>query len=295
MNIVILSRSSALYSTQSLYRAAALRGHFVQVIDHMYCDLYIKDGAFKVFYEGLELRGVDAIIPRIGVSATLYGAAVVRHFENMNVYSVLKSDSLLRARNKFTAMQILAKNKIPVPSSAITNNPYEIELFLENFKEHPLLIKLLESTHGSGVIKSDNISISSSLIETFLNQKNELLVQDFIKESSGIDIRAFVVGENVVASIIRKAAGEEFRSNLHRGATAEPVRLTNEEISIAKKSARVLGLQVAGVDILRSNDGPLVIEVNASPGLEGIENATDVNVSKSIISLVERKVKFNAK
>ncbi len=293
MNIVILSRSSALYSTQSLYRAAALRGHFVQVIDHMYCDLYIKDGIFKVFYEDVELGDIHAIIPRIGASATVYGAAVVRHFENMNVYSVLKSDSLIRARNKFTTMQILAKNKIPVPSSAITNNPYEAETFLENFGEHPLLIKLLESTHGAGVIKSDNISISSSLIEAFLNQKNELLVQDFIKESSGIDIRVFVVGDRVVAAMIRKATGDEFRSNLHRGATAQSVKLTNEEITIAKKSARVLGLQVAGVDILRSNNGPMVIEVNASPGLEGIENTTNVDVAKSIISLIERSSKLN--
>ncbi len=293
MNIVILSRSSALYSTQSLYRAAALRGHFVQVIDHMYCDLYIKDGVFKVFYEDVELGDIHAIIPRIGASVTVYGAAVVRHFENMNVYSILKSDSLLRARNKFTAMQTLAKNKIPIPSSAITNNPYEVETFLENFGEHPLLIKLLEGTHGAGVIKSDNTAISCSLIEAFLNQKNELLVQDFIKESSGVDIRAFVVGDRVVAAMIRKATGDEFRSNLHRGATAEPIKLTNEEISIAKKSARVLGLQVAGVDILRSNDGPMVIEVNASPGLEGIENTTDVDVAKSIISLIERSTKFN--
>ncbi len=293
MNIVILSRSSALYSTQSLYRAAALRGHFVQVVDHMYCDLYIKDGVFKVFYEDIELGDIHAIIPRIGASATIYGAAVVRHFENMNVYSVLKSDSLVRARNKFTAMQILAKNNIPIPSSAITNNPYEVETFLENFGEHPLLIKLLESTHGSGVIKSDNVSISSSLIEAFLNQKNELLVQDFVKESSGVDIRAFVVGEKVVAGMIRKAVGDEFRSNLHRGATAESVKLTNEEISVAKKSARVLGLQVAGVDILRSNKGPVVIEVNASPGLEGIENTTDVDIAKSIILLIERSAKFN--
>ncbi len=293
MNIVILSRSSALYSTQSLYRAATLKGHFVQIIDHMYCDLLIKDGFFKVFYNGYELQSIHAIIPRIGATATEYGSYVVRHFEQMGVFSVLKADSLLKARNKFVSLQILAKNKIPIPSTSTTNYTEDLDEFLDNFGEHPLIIKLLNSTHGEGVIKSDNSKVSITLLEAFLKLKHKILLQEFIKESSGTDIRAFVVGDRVVAAMERVAPKGEFRSNLHRGATSKMITLTNEEISIAKKSARVLGLQVAGVDLLRSNKGPVVIEVNASPGLEGIETTTNINIARSIISLVERNSKYS--
>jgi len=292
MNIVILSRSSALYSTQSLYRAAALRGHFVQIVDHMYCDLLIEDGVFKVYYNGQDLSGIHAIIPRIGATVTEYGSYVVRHFEQMGVYSVLKSDSLLKARNKFTTLQILAKNGIAIPDTATTNYSEDLDGFLELFPNHPLIIKLLSSTHGEGVIKSDNASVSTTLLETFLKLKHKVLVQEFIKESSGTDVRAFVVGEKVVAAMERVAQEGEFRSNLHRGGTSESIKLTSEEISIAKKSARILGLQVAGVDILRSNKGPVVIEVNASPGLEGIETTTNINIARSIVSLVERNSKY---
>lgn len=292
MNIVILSRSSALYSTQSLYRAATLKGHFVQVIDHMYCDLYIKNGVFKVLYNGYELQGIHAIIPRIGATATEYGSQVVRHFEQMGVYTIMKSDSLLKARNKYTSLQLLAKNGIAIPDTATTNYADDLEGFLDVFSEHPIIIKLLSSTHGEGVIKSDNKSVTSTLLEAFLNLKHKILVQEFIKESSGTDIRAFVVGDKVVAAMERVAQEGEFRSNLHRGGTSNSIRLTNEELSIAKKSARILGLQVAGVDILRSERGPMVIEVNASPGLEGIETTTNINIARSIISLIERNAKF---
>ncbi len=292
MNIIILSRSSALYSTQSLYRAAAMKGHFVQVIDHMYCDLLIEDGMSKVFYNGYELQGIHAIIPRIGATATEYGSYVIRHFENRGVYSVLKSESLLKARNKFTCLQILSRNGIPIPNTATTNYSEDLDGFLELFSEHPIIIKLLNSTHGEGVIKSDNSSVSATLLEAFLNLKHKVLVQEFIKESSGTDIRAFIVGDRVVAAMRRTAVGGEFRSNLHRGGSSTSIKLTNEEISLAKKSARILGLQIAGVDILRSNKGPMVIEVNASPGLEGIETTTNVNIARSIISLVERNSKF---
>ncbi len=292
MNIIILSRGAALYSTQSLYRAAVMRGHFVQIIDHMYCDLLIKDGKSKVFYNGYELQGIHAIIPRIGATATEYGSYVIRHFENMGVYSVLRPDSLQKARNKFTCLQILAKNGIPIPNTATTNYTEDLDIFLELFQEHPVIIKLLSSTHGEGVIKSDTPKVSATLLEAFLNLKHKVLVQEFIKESSGTDIRAFVVGGKVVAAMERRAVEGEFRSNLHRGGSSESIRLTNEEVSIAKKSARILGLQVAGVDILRSNKGSVVIEVNASPGLEGIETTTNVNIARSIISLVERDSKF---
>ncbi len=292
MNIVILSRSPALYSTQSIYKAATMRGHFVQIIDHMYCDLSIDKGAFKVFYNGYELQSIHAVIPRIGATATDYGSYVVRHFEQMGVYSVLKAESLLKARDKFTSLQILAKNNIPIPDTATTNFTEDLEGFIDMFADHPLIIKLLNSTHGEGVIKSESPKVSITLLEAFLKLKHKILIQEYIKESSGTDIRAFVVGDKVVAAMERIAQDGEFRSNLHRGAVSKIVNLTNEEIFIAKKSARVLGLQVAGVDILRSNRGPLVIEVNASPGLEGIETTTNINIARSIISLVERNSKY---
>ncbi len=292
MNIIILSRSAALYSTQSLYRAASMKGHFVRIIDHMYCDLLIENGISKVYYNGYELQGIHAIIPRIGATATEFGSYVIRHFENMGVYSVLKPESLLKARNKFTCLQILAKKGIPIPNTATTNYTDDLEGFLDFFPEHPLIIKLLNSTHGEGVIKSDNPAVSATLLEAFLNLKHKVLVQEFIKESSGTDIRAFVVGDKVVAAMERNAIEGEFRSNLHRGGNSRSIKLSNEEVSIAKKSARILGLQVAGVDILRSNKGSMVIEVNASPGLEGIETTTNVNIARSIISLVERNSKF---
>jgi ribosomal protein S6--L-glutamate ligase len=292
MNIVILSRSPALYSTQSIYKAAISRGHFVQIIDHMYCDLNIDDGKFKVFYNGYELQSIHAIIPRIGATATEYGSYVIRHFEQMGVYTVLKTNSLLKARDKFTSLQILAKNNIPIPNTATTNYSEDLEGFVNMFADHPLIIKLLNSTHGEGVIKAENPKVSVTLLEAFLKLKHKILIQEYIKESSGTDIRAFVVGDKVVAAMERIAQKGEFRSNLHRGAVSKSINLTSEEISIAKKSARVLGLQVAGVDILRSDKGPLVIEVNASPGLEGIETTTNINIARSIISLVERNSKY---
>ena len=292
MNIIILSRSTALYSTQSLYNAAVIRGHFVRVIDHLYCDLFMEKGKFSVYFNGRRLDHVDAIIPRIGATATEYGAYVIRHFEQMGVYTTLKSDSLVKARNKFTSLQILAGAGIAIPPTATTNYTDDLQGFLKMFGEHPLIIKLLSSTHGEGVIKSENPRISTTLIESFLKLKHKILIQKYIKESSGTDIRLFVVGDRVVAAMKRTAQAGEFRSNLHRGASSYKIIPTNQEINIAKKSARILGLHVAGVDILRSNHGPLVIEVNASPGLEGIETTTNVNVARSIISLIERNIRI---
>ena len=292
MNIVILSRSTALYSTQSLYNAAIRRGHFVRVVDHMYCDLFMEKNKFAVYYNGRLLNHVHAIIPRIGATATEYGAYVIRHFEQMGVYTTLKSDSLIKARNKFTSLQLLAGAGIAIPPTAITNYTEDLDGFLNMFGEHPLIIKLLNSTHGEGVIKSESTNISKALIESFLKLKHKILIQKYIKESSGTDIRLFVVGDRVVAAMERTAQPGEFRSNLHRGATSQKIVPTSQEISIAKRSARILGLQVAGVDILRSYEGPLVIEVNASPGLEGIETTTNFDVARSIIALVERNAKM---
>ena len=291
MNIVILSRSFSLYSTQSLYNAAVKRGHLVRIIDYMMCDLFIKNGVFKVFHLGEELNSADAIIPRIGVNVTDYGSLVIRHFEQMNIFSTMSSESLIRTRNKFGSMQLLASNGIPVPDTAISWNYDTLEEFVNNFGTHPAVIKLLSSTHGEGVIKSENAKMSTTLMEAFLKLNHDVLIQNFITESSGIDIRAFVVGNKLVAAMERIAQSGEFRSNIHRGAMSRPVRLTKEEIRIAKESTRIMGLKVAGVDIMRSHNGPVVIEVNASPGLEGIETTTRVNVAKSIITYIENKKK----
>lgn len=287
MNILILSRNFGLYSTQSLYNAAVQRGHFVRVIDYMMCDLFVKGGIFRISYQGADLGHIDAIIPRIGVNVTDYGSLVVRHFEQMNVFTTLKSESLIRTRNKFGSLQLLAKNGIPVPDSAISWNYEGLDDFIGNFGSHPAVIKLLNSTHGDGVLKSDTSKMSASLMETFLKLRQDVLIQKFITESSGSDIRAFVVGNKLVAAMERIAQKGEFRSNVHRGASSRSIKLTGEEVYIARQSAKIMGLQVAGVDIMRSRKGPLVIEVNASPGLEGIETTTRVDVARSIISYLE--------
>lgn len=294
MNIVILSRSFALYSTQSLYRAAVNRGHFVQIIDHMMCDLFIENEKFGIKYLGDDLGKIDAIIPRIGINATDYGSFVIRQFELMNVITSLKSESLIRTRNKFGSLQLLARAGIPVPDTAISWNYDNLSEFVSNFGDHPAVIKLLSSTHGEGVIKSDNPKTSAALMEAFLKLNHDVLIQRFIKESSGTDIRAFVVGNKLVAAMERIAQEGEFRSNIHRGAVAKPVVLSKLEVNIARESTNILGLDVAGVDIMRSKNGPMVIEVNASPGLEGIETTTKVNVAKKIINYLEIKYKSNA-
>ena len=291
MNIVILSRSFALYSTQSLYKAAINKGHHVRIVDYMMCDLFIQNGKFKVFHNGQELDFVDAIIPRIGVNVTDYGSLVIRHFEQMNIFSTMSSESLIRTRNKFGSLQLLSNNGIPTPDTAISWNYDNLEEFVYNFGTHPAVIKLLSSTHGEGVIKSENQKMSTTLMEAFLKLNHDVLIQKFITESTGSDIRAFVVGNKLVAAMERIAQSGEFRSNIHRGAVSRPVRLTKEEIHIAKESTKIMGLKIAGVDIMRSNKGPVVIEVNASPGLEGIENTTKVNVAKNIITYIENKKK----
>ena len=291
MNILILSRSFSLYSTHSLYRAAVSRGHFVQIIDYMMCDMFIRNNEFKISFMGVDLLGIDAIIPRIGVNVTDYGSLVIRHFEQMNIFTTMKSESLIRTRNKFGSLQLLAKNGIPVPDTAMSWNYENLDNFLKNFGKHPAVIKLLNSTHGEGVFKSESINTSATLMEAFLKLNHDVFIQKFIEESSGTDIRAFVVGNRVVAAMKRTAQKDEFRSNIHRGAVGFPIQLTKEEINIAKESARLMGLQIAGVDIMRSKKGPLVIEVNASPGLEGIETTTKINISNQIIKYVEYKLK----
>jgi len=288
MNILILSRSAALYSTQSIIDAARQRNHFVRVMDHTQSDFFIESGRMKIFFNNQIIKNIDAIIPRIGTSATTTGVHLIRQFENMKVFSTLSADALLLARDKVTCLQILASNGIKIPTTIVNNSLYTIPYLLHQIGTFPLVIKLINGTHGMGVLKVENAKMAESLLEAFHTTNDKVLIQKFIKEAQGADIRAFVVDGEVVASMRRQAQSGEFRSNLHRGASAEVVVLTEKEKEVALKSADILGLKVAGVDILQTHHGPMVLEVNASPGLEGIENTTGVDVAGKIIQLVER-------
>ena len=289
MNITILSRASYLYSTQSLLRAGESRGHRMDVVDHARCNIMAAEGDPQLYFEGERIDKVDAVIPRIGASVTAHGAAVVRQFELKNVVTITKSDALLEARDKFRSLQKLAAHNIKVPRSFLVNDTNDLP-WLYSVLGFPLIIKLLESTHGSGVILADNAQTAGSVIDAFASRREKVLLQEFVKEASGEDIRAFVVGKEIVATMRRQANEGEFRSNLHRGGMGHVVKLTPEEHSAALNSAKLLGLDVAGVDILRSKNGPLVIEVNASPGLEGIETVTGVDIAGKIMDLIEKKV-----
>jgi ribosomal protein S6--L-glutamate ligase len=291
MRIVILSRNPALYSTQSLYLAARRRGHDVRVIDHMRCDIVIERNALAVDYEGERLDGIEAIIPRIGATATSYGAAVIRQFELMGVFTVLQSEALLKSRDKRTCMQILVANGVQVPSSIITNNVYQLEESIDKIGSAPVVIKLLNSTQGLGVVLAETKNSAESVMESFLRLKQKVILQEFIKEADGKDLRIFIVDGQIVAAMERAAKPGEFRSNLHRGATSRKVFLRKIEEEVSLKAVKILGLKVAGVDILRSSSGPLVLEINASPGLEGIEGTTRVDVATKIIQYVERNAR----
>lgn len=268
--------------------AARRRGHAVRVVDHMQCDLTVLDGRLGVRYQGEFLGRPDAVIPRIGSSVTSYGAAVVRHFEMMNVYCVVTTDALLRARDKRTATQYLAAKGLPVPDSVFTAMPENVVSMLNLLGENfPIVIKTLNSTQGQGVILGESFTSSQSIAEAFIRLREEIMLQRFIEEAKGKDLRVFVVGGKVVATMERSAQNGEFRSNLHRGAISSRVRISKQEEEIALQAAELMGLEVAGVDILRSDKGPLILEVNASPGLEGIEGTTGVDIAGHIIKFVE--------
>jgi ribosomal protein S6--L-glutamate ligase len=288
MKILILSRSPILYSTHSLVMAARRRGHFIRVVDHVQCDLTIFDGRLGVRYQGEFLGRPEAVIPRIGSSVTSYGAAVVRQFEMMGVYTAVSTDALLRSRDKRTALQYLAAHKLPVPDSVFTAMPENVESLLRTLgDQYPVVIKTLNSTQGQGVILGESQSAAQSIAEAFIRLREEILLQRFVEESKGKDIRVFIVGDKVVAAMERSAQDGEFRSNLHRGASSHKVKITSGEEEIALQAARLMGLEIAGVDILRSHNGPLILEVNASPGLEGIEGTTGVDIAGHIIKFVE--------
>lgn len=286
MKLAILSRNSALYSTQRLVDAARDRGHSVRVLDPLRCYLRIAPGDFEMHYRGRALTGIDAVIPRIGTSVTFYGTAILRQLEMMGCFTPNPSDAILRSRDKLRAHQMLAAQGIGLPTTVVGDNPDDTDDLMTMLGKPPHVIKLNEGTQGNGVILAESASASRSVIEAFRGLYANFLVQEFIGEAKGADLRCFVVGGKVVAAMRRKARKGEFRSNLHRGGTASSVSLTKSETETAIRSAKVMGLNVAGVDLLRSRKGPLVLEVNSSPGLEGIEEATGVDVAGSIIDYI---------
>jgi ribosomal protein S6--L-glutamate ligase len=290
MNIVILSRDTKLYSTKRLVEACEVRGHSVRVLDHLKCNLVIEKKHPKVIYKGEELTDVHAIIPRIGASVTFYGTAVVRQFEMMHVFSAVESQALVRSRDKLRSMQILSRAGLGMPKTVFTNYSKDVDKILEEVGGAPVIIKLLEGTQGLGVVLAENDKAAISVIEAFNGLKARVIVQEFIKEAKGADIRAFVVDGHVVGAMKRQAKEGEFRSNLHRGGTAEVIELTHEEELVAIKAANALKLGIAGVDMLRSDRGPLIIEVNSSPGLEGIERATGKDIAQQIVKYIEKNV-----
>ena len=290
MKIVILSRNSELYSTRRLVEAAEKKGHEALVVDHLKCNIVIEKKKPSIYYQGEQLLNVDAVIPRIGASVTFYGTAVVRQFEMMKVFTAVESQALIRSRDKLRSLQIMARAGVGLPKTVFTNYSKDVEQVVTSVGGAPLVIKLLEGTQGLGVVLAETENAAKSIIEAFNGLKARVIAQEFIQEAGGADIRAFVVEGNIVGAMKRQGKKGEFRSNLHRGGTASIIELTEDERNTALKAARVLGLGIAGVDMLQSKHGPLVIEVNSSPGLEGIEGATGKDIAREIISYVERNV-----
>lgn len=293
MKIAILSRNENLYSTRRLKDIGEERGHQVDVIDTLHCYMDITKSRPAVRYKGEELPYYDAVIPRIGASITFYGTAIVRQFEMMGTFCVNESVAISRSRDKLRSLQLLSRKGIGLPRTGFASKPDDIKDLIQNVGGAPLVIKLLEGTQGIGVVLADTNKNAESIIEAFMGLKANILVQEFIKEAGGADIRCFVVGDKVVAAMKRQGAEGEFRSNLHRGGSASLIRLTKEERATAVNAAKVMGLNICGVDILQSNTGPVVMEVNSSPGLEGIETATDKNVAAIIYEFIEDKAKPN--
>ena len=295
MRIAILSAKPDLYSTQRLLEAARQRGHEAIVVNHLNCQVMIEGGKPSVLYEGLELNSLDAIVPRIGASVTDYGCAVVRQFEMMNVFTTAKSQAITRSRNKLRSLQILSKAGVGLPKTMFANHPKngDVTQLIKLVGGPPVIIKLLEGTQGIGVVLAETIKAARSTIEAFYGLKKHVLVQEFIAEAQGSDLRAFVVGNRVVGAMKRQGVDGEFRSNIHRGGNAVAVQLTPDEEQTAIDATRALGLKVAGVDLLPSSRGLLVLEVNSSPGLGGIEAATGVDIATEIIAYIEDKIITN--
>jgi ribosomal protein S6--L-glutamate ligase len=288
MRIVILSRQPSLYSTRVLAQAGRQRGHRVDVLDTLQFDLHLRRGGSELLYQGAPAGEVDAVIPRIGASITSYGLAVVRQFEMMGVYCVNGSRGIARSRDKLRALQLLSRHDIGLPPTVYTRQADHLPGAIDRLDGLPVVVKLLQGTQGVGVVLAESQAAASSVVEAFHGLEQEILIQKFIREARGADLRAFVVGDRVVGAMRRQAGNGEFRSNLHRGGTAKPERLSRAYRRAAVRAARVLGLGVAGVDLLESNDGPMVMEVNSSPGLEGIEKATGEDVAGAVIEHIEQ-------
>lgn len=291
MRLALLCRNPRLYSHMRLVEAAEQRGHDIDVIDHLKCLIDVASGEPSIVYNGETLADYDAVIPRIGASVTFYGTAVLRQFEVMGAYPVNESVAISRSRDKLRSLQLLSKRGIGLPRTVFahkTNRPAEI---IQRLGGAPVVIKLIEGTQGIGVMLSDTDRAAESIIEAFGGVGSNILVQEFIKEAGGEDVRCLVIGDKVVASMLRKGAEGEFRSNLHRGGSAKMIKISPKERETAVRSAKAMGLNVCGVDLLRSSRGPVVMEVNSSPGLEGIEKATDINVADKIIEFIEKNAK----
>ncbi|MBP6396522.1 MAG: RimK family alpha-L-glutamate ligase [Saprospiraceae bacterium] len=290
MNIVVLSRNPSLYSTQAIVDAGRKKHHYVRVLDHMFCDLLIEKDKLEIYYNFQKLENVHAVIPRIGTTATSFGSSVIRQFEAMGIFTTLKAEALLKARNKLTCMQLLSGAGLGVARTGITNNLYTLPFIIDKVSTAPYIVKLATGTQGLGVILSESKSNAESIVEAFQKTEEKVLIQQFIEEARGSDIRVFVIDGEIVGAMKRQAKNGEFRSNLHRGAQSEKVVLTSEEEEVALKATKIMGLHIAGVDMLRSHTGPLILEVNASPGLEGIEGTTQIDIAGKIIEFIERKV-----
>ena len=292
MKLAILSRNSALYSTRRLIEAARAQGHVVRVLDPLRCYLRIAADAFELHYKGHALRGYDAVIPRIGASITRYGTAVVRQFELMGVYSPNGGDAIARARDKLRCHQLVAACGLGMPLTVAGDSPDDTSDILALLGAAPHIVKLNQGSQGLGVVLTDTAQASRSVTEAFRRLSADFLVQEFVAEADGSDLRCLVVGERVVASMQRQAGRGEFRANLHRGGEGSPAQASAEEQAVAVRSARALGLGVAGVDLIRSTRGPLVLEVNSTPGLEGVESACAVDVAGAIIDHVDSEYRL---
>lgn len=288
MNIVILSRNPQLYSTQRLVSEGESRGHLMEVIDPLKCDIIIEKEKPTIYYKDRYLDYVDAIVPRIGASVTFYGCAVVRQFEMMGVFTIVTSDAILRSRDKLRSLQRLSKAGIGMPKTVFTNYSRDVEEVIEHVGGTPVIIKLLEGTQGLGVVLAETKNAAESVLEAFNGLQARVIVQEYIKEAKGADIRALVVDGQVVGAMKRQGKEGEFRSNLHRGGSANIIKLNTDELRVAMNASRALKLPVCGVDMLQSERGPLLLEVNSTPGLEGIETATGKNIARAIITFIER-------
>jgi ribosomal protein S6--L-glutamate ligase len=288
MRIVILSRNEEIYSTRRLCEAASARGHKALVVDHLKCSLIGEHQNPRIIYNGEELNDVQAVIPRIGASVTFYGTAVVRQFEMQGVYSVNSSISIVRSRDKLRSLQIFSRHDIGIPRTVFTNQPKDIDNLIREIGGAPVVIKLLEGTQGIGVVLAESKKAARSVVEAFHGLNAHMLIQEYIAEAGGSDIRAFVVDGRVVGAMKRQGREGEFRSNLHRGGTAKAVQLTRSQRALALAAVKAMGLNMAGVDMLESKRGPLVLEVNSSPGLEGIEAATGKDIAAAVIRMVEK-------